>query len=52
MTLDDGHKYGKTKSSGNLTFAEIFAAGHMVPMDQPEASLDFLNKWINGAWDF
>lgn len=22
----------------------------IVPMDQPEASLDFLNRWIGGEW--
>jgi cathepsin A (carboxypeptidase C) len=29
---------------------QIFGAGHMVPMDQPEASLDFLNRWVGGEW--
>merc|ERR1712000_97644 len=33
--------YGKVKTSGNLTFMRIFEAGHMVPMDQPDASIDF-----------
>ena len=43
-------EYGKVKSSGNLTFMRIYAAGHMVPMDQPENSLDFLNRWLRGEW--
>lgn len=47
LQLESGHKTGTFKSSGNFTFARIFGAGHMVPMDQPEASLDFLNKWLN-----
>ncbi|PQE16068.1 Carboxypeptidase Y A protein [Rutstroemia sp. NJR-2017a WRK4] len=47
LKLDSGEKTGTFKSSGNFTFARIFGAGHMVPMDQPEASLDFLNKWLN-----
>lgn len=42
--------YGKVKSYGNFTFMQIFHAGHMTPMDQPEGSLDFLNRWINGEW--
>lgn len=42
--------YGKVKSSGNLTFMRIFQAGHMVPMDQPEASIDFFNRWLGGEW--
>lgn len=47
---DDKDSYGKVKSSGNFTFMQIYQAGHMVPMDQPEASLDFLNRWIGGEW--
>jgi len=50
LKLGDGTKYGEGKTSGNFSFARIFAAGHMVPMDQPEASLDFLNRWISGNW--
>lgn len=51
LTLDDAKKeYGKFKSSGNFTFMRIYAAGHMVPMDQPENSLDFLNRWLGGEW--
>lgn len=50
IKLDNGNKYGKIKSSGNFTFLRVFGAGHMLPMDQPEASLDFLNRWIGGEW--
>ncbi|KAI9048939.1 hypothetical protein LZ554_006789 [Drepanopeziza brunnea f. sp. 'monogermtubi'] len=50
IKLDNGDKYGKIKNSGNFTFLQVFGAGHMVPMDQPEASLDFLNRWIGGEW--
>ncbi|KAK0129637.1 hypothetical protein ONS96_000201 [Cadophora gregata f. sp. sojae] len=50
IKLDNGDKYGKIKNSGNFTFLQIFGAGHMVPMDQPEASLDFLNRWVGGEW--
>ncbi|KAH6681836.1 putative carboxypeptidase Y like protein A [Halenospora varia] len=46
----EGKKYGKVKTSGNFTFMRIFEAGHMVPMDQPEPSLDFLNRWVAGEW--
>ncbi|KAK3692250.1 Alpha/Beta hydrolase protein [Podospora appendiculata] len=42
--------YGKVKGSGNFTFMRIYGAGHMVPMDQPDASLDFLNRWLGGEW--
>ncbi|KAG5925572.1 hypothetical protein E4U42_004151 [Claviceps africana] len=44
----DGKDYGKLKSHGNLSFLQVYKAGHMTPFDQPEASLDFLNRWISG----
>lgn len=47
---DDGSKIGAVKSSGNFTFISIHAGGHMVPHDQPAASLDMLNRWLNGEW--
>ncbi len=46
----DGEKIGEVKSSGNFTFMRIHAAGHMVPLDQPEAGLDFFNRWLSGEW--
>lgn len=46
----DGKEYGKVKTSGNFTFMQIYGAGHMVPMDQPEASSDFFNRWLGGEW--
>ena len=45
-----GEKIGEVKSAGNFTFMTIHAAGHMVPYDQPEASLDFFNRWLAGEW--
>jgi len=47
---DDGSKVGMVKSSGNFTFIQIHAAGHMVPYDQPAASLDMLDRWLAGEW--
>lgn len=49
LTLD-GEEYGQVKSSGNLTFMRIYQAGHMVPFNQPEGSLNFFNRWLNGEW--
>lgn len=43
-------EYGNVKRAGNLSFMQIYQAGHMTPMDQPEASLDFLNRWVGGEW--
>ena len=48
--LDDGSKIGAVKSSGNFTYIRIHAGGHMVPYDQPVASLEMLNRWIGGEW--
>ncbi|KYK58302.1 carboxypeptidase Y precursor [Drechmeria coniospora] len=51
MSSGKGSKaYGKVKTANNLTFMQIFQAGHMTPMDQPEASLDFFNRWLGGEW--
>jgi len=46
----EGKNIGEIKTAGNFTFMRLFAGGHMVPMDQPEASLDMLNRWIGGEW--
>ena len=45
-----GKKIGQVKSHGNFTFMRLYGAGHMVPMDQPEAGLEFLNRWLGGEW--
>jgi cathepsin A (carboxypeptidase C) len=45
-----GKKIGQIKSHGNFTFMRLYGAGHMVPMDQPEASLEFFNRWLGGEW--
>ena len=42
----DGAYAGQKKSYGGLTFLRVYDAGHMVPMNQPENSLAFLNSWI------
>ncbi|EFX00513.1 carboxypeptidase y precursor [Grosmannia clavigera kw1407] len=42
--------YGTVKAASNFTFLRIYDAGHMVPYDQPEASLDFFNRWLGGEW--
>lgn len=38
VTLDGG--------AGLLRYLEINEAGHMVPYDQPEVSLDMFTRWI------
>ncbi|GAM87420.1 hypothetical protein ANO11243_054440 [Dothideomycetidae sp. 11243] len=49
-TLDKHHDIGSVKSSGNFTFIKVHAGGHMVPYDQPEGSLEMLNRWLGGEW--
>ncbi|KAI9675695.1 MAG: hypothetical protein M1817_001062 [Caeruleum heppii] len=57
LTLDSlsdaagrGHTIGEYKTSGNFTFVKLHAGGHMVPLDQPEASLDMFNRWLSGEF--
>ncbi|KAI5868098.1 Alpha/Beta hydrolase protein [Durotheca rogersii] len=51
LETGSGSEYGQVKSSGNFTFMRIYQAGHMVPFNQPEGSLDFFNRWIRGEWN-
>ncbi|KAJ2799260.1 hypothetical protein H4R20_004509 [Coemansia guatemalensis] len=37
---------GEARSVDNLSYVRIFEAGHMVPRDQPENSLDMINRWL------
>ncbi|KAG5419035.1 CPYA [Candida metapsilosis] len=46
----DGEHAGNVKNYKNFTFLRVFGAGHMVPHDQPENSLDMVNRWINGDY--
>ncbi|KAK3725422.1 hypothetical protein LTR37_000392 [Vermiconidia calcicola] len=48
--LSDDTKIGSVKSAGNFTFMRLHAAGHMVPYDQPVASVEFVNRWLSGEW--
>jgi len=41
---------GQIKSSGNFTFLRLYQAGHMVPYNQPEPSLQMLNEWLSGKY--
>ncbi|EXC31798.1 Serine carboxypeptidase-like 48 [Morus notabilis] len=42
----DGTEAGLLKSHGPLTFLRVHDSGHMVPMDQPKASLEMLRSWM------
>jgi cathepsin A (carboxypeptidase C) len=40
---------GLARSSGGLTFLQVYDAGHMVPSDQPEVALDMITNFLNGG---
>ena len=40
---------GALKSHKNLKFLRVFDAGHMVPMNQPEAALQMLNEFTSSG---
>ncbi|KAK2996103.1 hypothetical protein RJ639_029531 [Escallonia herrerae] len=44
----DGSEAGQLKSHGPLALLKVHNAGHMVPMDQPKASLQMLKAWTQG----
>ncbi|KAM0481366.1 hypothetical protein ACHAPX_003470 [Trichoderma viride] len=45
-----GRSYGNVISSHNLTWIQVYGAGHMTPTDEPEGSINFVNRWIAGEW--
>lgn len=45
----DGKTVAKHRNSNHFHFMQVYEAGHMVPMDQPAASLEMVNKFISGS---
>lgn len=45
----DSETHGYLKKYGNLYFLVVEQAGHMVPMDQPKASLRMLDSFLKGS---
>lgn len=45
----NGKKAGVYKTYENLSFLQVYGAGHMVPMDQPVNSLSFVRDWIEAG---
>lgn len=43
-----GGAAGTQQSAANFTFLRVFAAGHMVPLDQPQAALAMVNDFVSG----
>jgi cathepsin A (carboxypeptidase C) len=47
--LEGGQLRGRARSFGNLTQVLVDGAGHLVPMDQPEAALAMLDRFLRRA---
>ncbi|KUF87272.1 hypothetical protein AM588_10001441 [Phytophthora nicotianae] len=43
----DGKVAGLAKSAGNMSYVVVLNSGHLVPADQPEASLDMMRRFVN-----
>lgn len=43
----DGKEVGQSQSYANLWYYKIYNAGHMVPMDQPQTSLELIKRFIS-----
>jgi len=46
----DGKEVGELRSAKNFHFLRMYQAGHMVPLDQPEAALGMLNAFLDGTF--
>jgi cathepsin A (carboxypeptidase C) len=46
MLSDDKTQFGRIREASGFSFVQVYQAGHMVPMDQPEGSLKLLNDFI------
>jgi cathepsin A (carboxypeptidase C) len=44
----NGKEAGKVRSSGGFHFMQVYQAGHMVPMDQPEAADLMIRQFTQG----
>jgi len=42
----NGKAAGRVRQVKNFAFMQVFQAGHMVPLDQPDASLQMINDFI------
>jgi cathepsin A (carboxypeptidase C) len=42
----NGKEVGRIRTANGFSFVQVYQAGHMVPMDQPEVALDMINNFI------
>mmetsp|Transcript_88873 Transcript_88873/g.167471 ORF Transcript_88873/g.167471 Transcript_88873/m.167471 type:complete len:486 (-) Transcript_88873:133-1590(-) len=45
----DGRTVAKLRTSNGFSFMQVFNAGHMVPMDQPEVALQMVKDFTSGS---
>lgn len=48
---DVPNNYGQVRGHAGLKFMRVYQAGHMVPLDKPEGSVDMLNNFMKEALD-
>ena len=46
----NGSAAGEMRQFENFHFLRIYEAGHMVPMDQPVAALNMIDRLLNNDW--
>lgn len=46
----DAQPIGRIRTAGNFHFVQVYQAGHMVPMDQPDAALLVLNDFLENKY--
>jgi len=47
----NNEKAGRIRTAHGLSFLQIYNAGHMVPMDKPEAALQMINDFISSGFE-
>jgi len=45
--MANGKEVGRLRTANGFSFMQVYQAGHMVPMDQPEVSLQMLNQFVD-----
>jgi cathepsin A (carboxypeptidase C) len=47
----NGKEAGRLRTANGFSFLQVYQAGHMVPMDQPELAVQMLNQFITDKLD-
>ena len=45
----EGETAGRLRTYENFQFLQVYDAGHMVPMDKPQAASEMLNSFLEGS---